>query len=311
MKKNVLKKFAAAALAAATVMSSMSVMAFADEVGATANTGSVTITKYMGDAAESYETIETNYGASHEVSGTTEKLKDVKFAYIEVGMRAQVEVTDSATNKTTTEMLYTLKENAATALNLPAADVTEDGTKYYRMSTLDTAIRNRKNEVIDLVKTTSENHAMSTGEEGTVKFSDLSLEKLYLFAETDASAAKKLDNTPVAVTKVSVPFFVSLPFTDASGKSVKDIYAYPKNSTGNVNIDKEIESVGTTTINGKQANANIGDEITYKVTYSVPVPENGLTELKIVDTMDKGLTFTNEASNIDVYKRQYDSWFHQ
>lgn len=300
MKKNVLKKFAAAALAAATVMSSMSVMAFADEVGATANTGSVTITKYMGDAAESYETIETNYGASHEVSGTTEKLKDVKFAYIEVGMRAQVEVTDSATNKTTTEMLYTLTENAATALNLPAADVTEDGTKYYRMSTLDTAIRNRKNEVIDLVKTTSENHAMSTGEEGTVKFSDLSLEKLYLFAEIDASAAKKLDNTPVAVTKVSVPFFVSLPFTDASGKSVKDIYAYPKNSTGNVNIDKEIESVGTTTINGKQANANIGDEITYKVTYSVPVPENGLTELKIVDTMDKGLTFTNEASNITV-----------
>lgn len=300
MKKNVLKKFAAAALAAATVMSSMSVMAFADEVGATANTGSVTITKYMGDAAESYETIETNYGASHEVSGTTEKLKDVKFAYIEVGMRAQVEVTDSATNKTTTEMLYTLTENAATALNLPAADVTEDGTKYYRMSTLDTAIRNRKNEVIDLVKTTSENHAMSTGEEGTVKFSDLSLEKLYLFAETDASAAKKLDNTPVAVTKVSVPFFVSLPFTGADGNSVTDIYAYPKNSTGNVNIDKEIESVGTTTINGKQANANIGDEITYKVTYSVPVPENGLTELKIVDTMDKGLTFTNEASNITV-----------
>lgn len=300
MKKNVLKKFAAAALAAATVMSSMSVMAFADEAGATANTGSVTITKYMGDAAESYETIETNYGASHEVSGTTEKLKDVKFAYIEVGMRAQVEVTDSATNKTTTEMLYTLTENAATALNLPAADVTEDGTKYYRMSTLDTAIRNRKNEVIDLVKTTSENHAMSTGEEGTVKFSDLSLEKLYLFAETDASAAKKLDNTPVAVTKVSVPFFVSLPFTGADGNSVTDIYAYPKNSTGNVNIDKEIESVGTTTINGKQANANIGDEITYKVTYSVPVPENGLTELKIVDTMDKGLTFTNEASNITV-----------
>lgn len=36
------------------------------------------------------------------------------------------------------------------------------------------------------------------------------------------------------------------------------------------------------------------------MTYSVPVPENGLTELKIVDTMDKGLTFTNEAGNIIV-----------
>lgn len=300
MKKNVLKKFAAAALAAATVMS-MSVMAFADEAGATANTGSVTITKYMGDAAASYETIETNYGASHEVSGTTEKLKDVKFAYIEVGTRAQVEVTDSDTNKTTTEMLYTLNEEAATALNLTdAADVTEDGTKYYRMSTLDTAIRGYKNKAIDLVKNASENHAALTTNDGTVKFTGLSLEKLYLFAETDATAAKKLDGTAVAVTKVSVPFFVSLPFTDANGNSVTDIYVYPKNSTGNVDIDKEIESVGTTTINGKQANANIGDEITYKVTYSVPVPENGLTELKIVDTMDKGLTFTNEASNITV-----------
>lgn len=301
MKKNVLKKFAAAALAAATVMSSMSVMAFADEAGATAKTGSVTITKYMGDAAASYETIETNYGASHEVSETTEKLKDVQFAYIQVGTRAQVEVTDSATNKTTTEMLYTLKEDAATALNLTAADVTEDGTKYYRMSTLDTAIRDHKNKAIDLVKNASGNHAASTTNDGTVKFTGLSLEKLYLFAETDASAAKKVsDGTAVAVTKVSVPFFVSLPFTGADGNSVTDIYAYPKNSTGNVNIDKEIESVGTTTISGKQANANIGDEITYKVTYSVPVPENGLTELKIVDTMDKGLTFTDEASNITV-----------
>lgn len=302
MKKNVLKKFAAAALAAATVMSSMSVMAFADEAGESAETkGSVTITKYMGDAVTGYETIETNYGASHEVSGTTEKLKDVQFAYIEVGTRAQVEVTDSATNKTTTEMLYKLTDAAVTELKLTTADVTENGTNYYRMATLDTAIRGHKKEAIDLVKNASKNHAASTTNDGTVKFTDLSLEKLYLFAETDASAAKKVSGgSAVAVTKVSVPFFVSLPFTDADGNSVTDIYAYPKNSTGNVNIDKEIESVGTTTINGKQANANIGDEITYKVTYSVPVPENGLTELKIVDTMDKGLTFTNEASNITV-----------
>lgn len=53
MKKNVLKKFAAAALAAATVMSSMSVMAFAAETGE-ATTGSVTITKYMGDRSWEY-----------------------------------------------------------------------------------------------------------------------------------------------------------------------------------------------------------------------------------------------------------------
>lgn len=298
MKKNVLKKFAAAALAAATVMSSMSVMAFADEAETTADTGSVTITKYEG-STQDYGNLEENYGAEQKsVSG--EKLNGVKFAYIEVGDRVQVEVNETGTR--TTEMLYTLKDQAAKELGINNADVTDGTTKYYRMSTLDTAIRGHKKEAIDLVKNANENHAASTTNDGTVKFTGLSLEKLYLFAETDASAAKKLDGTAVAVTKVSVPFFVSLPFTDANGNSVTDIYAYPKNSTGNVNIDKEIESVGTTPITSKQANANIGDEITYKVTYSVPVPENGLTELKIVDTMDKGLTFTNEAGNITVIK---------
>ena len=302
MKKNVLKKFAAAALAAATVMSSMSVMAFADEA-VTPSTGSVTITKYMGDAANDYEDIETHYGASHPVSESeaTEKLKDVQFAYVEVGDCVQVDVEDSTNKKTKTEMLYKLTTDAAKKLKLGTADVTEKGIDYYRMATLNSAIRSHKKEAIDLVKNASGKYAASTTNDGTVTFTGLSLEKLYLFAETDASAAKKVsDGSAVAVTKVSVPFFVSLPFTDKDGKSVTDIYAYPKNSTGNVNIDKEIESVGTTTINGKQANANIGDEITYKVTYSVPVPENGLTALKIVDTMDKGLTFTNEASNITV-----------
>lgn len=296
MKKNVLKKFAAAALAAATVMSSMSVMAFAADAETAASTGSVTITKYEG-STQDYGNLEENYGAEQKsVSG--EKLNGVKFAYIEVGDRVQVEVNETGTR--TTEMLYTLKDQEAKELGINNADVTDGTTKYYRMSTLDTAIRGHKKEAIDLVKNASDNHAALTTNDGTVKFTGLSLEKLYLFAETDASAAKKLDGTAVAVTKVSVPFFVSLPFTDANGNSVTDIYAYPKNSTGNVNIDKEIESVGTTPITSKQANANIGDEITYKVTYSVPVPENGLTELKIVDTMDKGLTFTNEASNITV-----------
>ena len=300
MKKNVLKKFAAAALAAATVMSSMSVMAFADDTGATAKTGSVTITK-CESTEDGYETLNPNYGAVQDVSAK-EKLKDVEFAYIAVGDRVQVDVTDANTGKMTTEMLYTLSDEAVTALGLKESDkITENSKTYYRMSTLDTAIRKQKNEVIDLVKKANNNHATPTGADGTVKFEGLSLEKLYLFAETDASAAKKVsDGTAVAVTKVSVPFFVSLPFTDASGKSVKDIYAYPKNSTGNVDIDKEINSVGTIIINGKQANANIGDEITYKVTYSVPVPENGLTALEIVDTMDKGLTFTNEKANITV-----------
>lgn len=288
MKKNVLKKFAAAALAAATVMSSMSVMAFAEETGE-ATTGSVTITKYEG-TGDGYETLESHYGAEQS-SVTGEKLNDVEFAYIEVGDRVQVEVNETGTR--TTEMLYTLNDQAAAALEINKPDETDGTTKYYRMSTLDKAIRSHKNEAIDLVKKTTENHAASTTNDGTVEFTGLSLEKLYLFAETDASAAKKVsDSKAVAVTKVSVPFFVSLPFTDKDGNSVTDIYAYPKNSTGTATIDKKIVENGkdkTTTT------ANIGDTINYKVTYEIPVGEKGLESLVVTDTMSKGLTFVNDV----------------
>ena len=304
MKKNVLKKFAAAALAAATVMSSMSVMAFA-EAGTTEEKGSVTITKYEG-TEDGYETLEPNYGAVQDVSAE-EKLKDVEFAYIAVGEREQVDVTD-ADGKMTTEMLYTLQPEAAEALGVNASEekIEKDNTTYYRKSTLNNAIKNAKSKVIDFVKENTKDYKGvntetigkgKTGEDGMITFDNLSLEKLYLFAETNASAAKKLDNTPVAVTKVSVPFFVSLPFTDEKGNSVKDIYAYPKNSTGTATIDKKIVENGT---DKTTTTANIGDTINYKVTYSIPVGENGLESLVVTDTMSKGLTFVNDAANIKV-----------
>lgn len=301
MKKNVLKKFAAAALAAATVMSSMSVMAFADEAETTADTGSVTITKYEG-ISQGYEGVETNYGAEQSsVSG--EKLNNVEFAYIAVGDRVQVDVTDANTGKMTTEMLYTLSNEAVKALGLKDSDkIIENNNTYYRMSTLNEAIQNKKDDVIALVKDKTKDHTGAntketgkgkTSGDGTIKFDKLSLEKLYLFAETNASGATKVsDNSSVAVTKVSVPFFVSLPFTDVKGNSVKDIYAYPKNSTGTATIDKKIVKNGT---DKATTTANIGDTINYKVTYSIPVGENGLESLVVTDTMSKGLTFANNV----------------
>ena len=306
MKKNVLKKFAAAALAAATVMSSMSVMAFADDTGATANTGSVTITKYEG-TSQGYEGVETNYGAEQS-SVPGEKLNNVEFAYIAVGDRVQVDVTDANTGKMTTEMLYTLSNEAVKELVLKDSDkIIENNNTYYRMSTLNEAIQNKKDDVIALVKDKTKDHTGANTEEtgkgktsgdGIIKFDKLSLEKLYLFAETNASGATKVsDNSSVAVTKVSVPFFVSLPFKDEKGNSVKDIYAYPKNSTGTATIDKKIVKNGT---DKATTTANIGDTINYKVTYSIPVGENGLESLVVTDTMSKGLTFVNNPDNIKV-----------
>ena len=297
MKKNVLKKFAAAALAAATVMSSMSVMAFADDTGAIAKTGSVTITKYMGDTTQ--ETLKAGeYTGERPEEKEDKLLKNVEFAYVKVGERVQVDTATSDSSQTEIQYMVT-DENFLDAIGIEKAEV----NKNFTQKTLNEKVSSsaNKTKVINFVNTYKGANKKSTDENGTASFTELDLNALYVFAETDATnAALASDGSKVNVTKVSVPFLVSLPFTGSDGTTVTNLRVYPKNSTGNVDIDKKIDNVEETSVNDIKANANIGDIITYKVTYSVPVPENGLTELKIVDTMDKGLTFTNNASNITV-----------
>lgn len=295
MKRNLFKKLAAAAGAAVMAFTLVMPMGAAQAAG----TGSVTITKYVG-TNNGYEDLETHYGAAQTVAG--EKLNNVKFAYVEVGSRVQADVDNAG--KMQTEVLYTVNEELVTVLGLQEGDkVTVDGTDYYRQSVLNNAIKSEavKNDVIDYVKNSNAKTEQATAKDGSTKFSNLALDKLYLFAETDATGAAKVsDGSAVEVTKTSVPFFVALPFTDANGNEVTDIYAYPKNSTGTVDINKEIDSVNSIQVNDTKANANIGDVITYEVTFDVPVPENGLAALKVVDKMDKGLTFDNGDEAITI-----------
>ncbi len=297
MKKNVLKKFAAAALAAATVMSSMSVMAFADDTGSTAKTGSVTITKYMGDTKAGDTLSPENYTGVEPTGEEKNLLQGVEFAYVEVGKRVQVDTGEGKSSQT--EIQYNVTNDDF----LQAIGIKTGVGKNYTQSELNNKVSDSANKtaVINFVKNNKKSNAKVTDKNGTASFTGLDLNALYVFAETDATnAALANDGSKVNVTKVSVPFLVSLPFTGKDGKTVTELNVYPKNSTGTESIDKKINKVGKTEVNGIKANANIGDIITYKVTYSVPVPENGLTELKIVDTMDKGLTFTNAPANITV-----------
>lgn len=297
MKKNVLKKFAAAALAAATVMSSMSVMAFAAdaETGTTEEKGSVTITKYMSTSGTGDTLSTENYTGAASTGEEYKLLKNVEFAYVKVGERVQVDTATSDSSQT--EIQYTVTdENFLDAIGIEKAEV----NKNFTQKTLNEKVSSsaNKTKVINFVNTYKGANKESTDENGTASFTELDLNALYVFAETDATnAALASDGSKVNVTKVSVPFLVSLPFTGSDGTTVTNLRVYPKNSTGTESIDKNIIENNT---KKKTTVANIGDTINYEVTYSVPVPENGLTELKIVDTMDKGLTFKNEASNITV-----------
>lgn len=297
MKKNVLKKFAAAALAAATVMSSMSVMAFAAdaETGTIEEKGSVTITKYMSTSGTGDTLSTENYTGAAPTGEEYKLLKNVEFAYVKVGERVQVDTATSDSSQT--EIQYTVTdENFLDAIGIEKAEVNKNFTQKILNEKVSSSAN--KTKVINFVNTYKGANKESTDENGTASFTELDLNALYVFAETDATnAALASDGSKVNVTKVSVPFLVSLPFTGSDGTTVTNLRVYPKNSTGTESIDKNIIENNT---KKKTTVANIGDTINYEVTYSVPVPENGLTELKIVDTMDKGLTFKNEASNITV-----------
>lgn len=297
MKKNVLKKFAAAALAAATVMSSMSVMAFADdtEAGTTAEKGSVTITKYMGATGTGDTLSPEEYTGDAPTEEGYTLLQGVEFAYVEVGDRVQVDTAGEKSSQT--EIQY----NVTNEKFLMAIGITT-GTGNYTETELNNAIKNKKTETIAFVKkeATDANKKSTAAKSGKAKFGDLPLHKLYIFAETDATKAALASDgtTKVNVTKVSVPFLVSLPFTGSDGTIVKDLKVYPKNSTGEDSIDKKIVEGETEKLTTA---ANIGDTVNYKVTYSVPVTENGLESLVITDTMSKGLTFNENSDSVTVY----------
>lgn len=293
MKKNVLKKFAAAALAAATVMSSMSVMAFADDTGSTAKTGSVTITKYMGDTKAGDTLSPENYTGVEPTGEEKNLLQGVEFAYVEVGKRVQVDTGEGKSSQT--EIQYNVTNDDF----LQAIGIKTGVGKNYTQSELNNKVSDSANKtaVINFVKKNKKSNAKVTDKNGTASFTGLDLNALYVFAETDATnAALANDGSKVNVTKVSVPFLVSLPFTGKDGKTVTELNVYPKNSTGTESIDKNI-------IEGNQKKkttvANIGDTINYEVEYSIPVTEQGLVKLVVKDTMSKGLTF-DENSNIIV-----------
>ena len=146
MKKNVLKKFAAAALAAAIVMSSMSVMAFAAE----ASTGSVTITKYMSTSGTGDTLSTENYTGAAPTGEEYKLLKNVEFAYVKVGERVQVDTATSDSSQT--EIQYTVTdENFLDAIGIKKAEV----NKNFTQKTLNEKVSSsaNKTKVINFVNT--------------------------------------------------------------------------------------------------------------------------------------------------------------
>ena len=295
-KKNLFKKLIAAAGAMAmalTLMVPMGVSAASNTYPSDGSTGSLTITKYVSDTGAG------NWGTQGNIPVDAERLGGVTFSIRKVGNIVQESYGDPD------EKIGLLYQITDTGLQnkLEEQSVRPDsGEDKYTSATLDAALQAHTKELEALVTLgkLEDNYKSETtsSEEGDNKgkavFDGLEL-GLYLVAET---------GVPANVTTKSVPFFVSIPSAvNGEGENENtqwelNVNAYPKNSTAQTSVDKNITGVTSGQINANKdaAEASIGDVITYEVPVTAVIPADGLTNLGIKDTMSKGLTLINSSN---------------
>ncbi len=132
---------------------------------------------------------------------------------------------------------------------------------------------------------------------------------LYLVAETCV---------PENVTSTCNPFFVSLPMTTIDGTAWSyDVTVYPKNQTGNPDLEKTVREAKNST--GKNtgsltdikdgyahtASASIGDTVDYQIISTMPTitsKASDLSEYAYVDTMSKGIKYNKNDVAIEFFK---------
>ena len=132
---------------------------------------------------------------------------------------------------------------------------------------------------------------------------------LYLIVET---------RVPENVTSTCNPFFVSLPMTTIDGAAWNyDVTVYPKNQTGNPDLEKTVreaknstgKNTGTLTDikdgYGHTATASVGDVVDYQIISTLPTitsKASALSEYTYVDTMSKGIRYNKNDVVIEFFK---------
>lgn len=326
MKKSILKRIAVMAVTAAMAVASLPVMVSADNVPTIDETKdvSLTITKYEAGEGDSTDLDGNVTGTQQNVTGH-KTMEGVDFTVVKFATLIQ------ESDSLGVRLQYRLTSVGAELLTKAEAQSGGSGETYVAndkvdIDTLKRFIANRtaRGPVFTDVEKKTGAVTGTTDTNGVVKFTSETVadgnknlkhidgQGLYLVVETKA---------PDTVTKRAHPFFVSLPMSDRVNLNswLYDVYAYPKNTTGAVDIDKQIDSVNGSDVQGvgniaagkHSAEADIGDTITYSVNFTMAIPDGGLKKLGIVDTMCPGLTFKKAgetAASTDVtVKRKADS----
>ena len=203
------------------------------------------------------------------------------------------------------------------AIGLTASDAhkPDGGVNYYTSDTLNnklaaalaanaTSAKNAletavKNGGVAMTETDATGHTSASGLE----------QGLYLVVET---------RVPEMVTSTCNPFFVSLPMTTIDGAEwLYDLTVYPKNQTGNPDLEKTVrESKNSTSKhNGSltdisdgyahTATASMGDVVDYQILSTLPTitsKASSLSEYTYVDTMSKGIKYNMNDVVIEFFK---------
>ena len=203
------------------------------------------------------------------------------------------------------------------AIGLTAADAhkTENGVNYFTSDMLNnklpTALTANATTVKNALEAAVKNGGVAMSETdvtGHTSASDME-QGLYLVVET---------RVPENVTSTCNPFFVSLPMTTIDGAAWNyDVSVYPKNQTGNPNLEKTVRENKNST--GKHngsltdikdsyahtATASAGDVVDYQIISTLPTitsKASSLSEYTYADTLSKGIKYNKNDVVIEFFK---------
>ena len=203
------------------------------------------------------------------------------------------------------------------AIGLTGADAhkTENGVNYFTSGVLNnklsTALTANATTVKNALEAAVKNGGVAMAEtDATGHTSADQLEQgLYLVVET---------RVPENVTSTCNPFFVSLPMTTTDGAAWSyDVTVYPKNQTGNPDLEKTVREAKNST--GKNtgsltdikdgyehtATASVGDTVDYQIISTLPTitsKASSLSEYTYVDTLSKGIRYNKNDVVIEFFK---------
>ena len=203
------------------------------------------------------------------------------------------------------------------AIGLTAADAhkSESGINYFTSDMLNnklaTALTANATTVKNALETAVKNGGVAMTEtDATGHTSASGLEQgLYLVVET---------RVPENVTSTCNPFLISLPMTTVDGSEWNyDVTVYPKNQTGNPDLEKTVrESKSSTGKNNGSltditdgyahtATASVGDIVDYQIISTLPTitsKASSLSEYTYVDTLSKGIKYNKNDVVIEFFR---------